>query len=86
MPFIKPRIKKMVRTRITARLKDANLAVLRAYAKMIDEPVDYVLDCLIEQRLATDPDYIKHCGDDRDAPSASNGRRSRGHTSAPLDT
>ena len=58
MPLIKPRTRGKEFTRLITLLDQENYEALHAYAQFIGEPVDYVLNQLVDTVLAKDKEYI----------------------------
>lgn len=67
MPVIQPRTRGKRFARIIVRLDVANDDTLCAYAAFIDEPVDYVVNQLVEVVLARDKDYLRWRADHPDS-------------------
>ncbi|MGH9161950.1 MAG: hypothetical protein ACRD2X_18440 [Vicinamibacteraceae bacterium] len=65
MPFIKTRTRKIRMIRHTSRLTEGNREALYAYARMLNDTTDYVLNQLIERVLATDKDFVAWRDDER---------------------
>ena len=58
MPVIKPRTRGKRFVRHTTRLDHANNETLYAYAQFIGEPVEYVLNQLVETFLGKDKEFL----------------------------
>ena len=57
MPVIKPRTRGKDFVRLIALLEQENYQTVHAYAQFIGEPVDYVLNQLVDTVLAKDKEY-----------------------------
>jgi hypothetical protein len=58
MPFIKPRTRGKEFARLITLLEHENYETLHAYAQFIGEPVDYILNQLVDTALAKDKEYV----------------------------
>ena len=58
MPLIKPRTRGKAFARLTTRLKRETNETLYAYAEFLGEPVEYVLNELIDTILAKDKEFM----------------------------
>jgi len=58
MPVIKPRTRGKEFVRLITLLEQENYEALHAYAQFIGEPVDYVLNQLVDIVLAKDKEYV----------------------------
>ena len=58
MPLIKPRTRGKAFTRLTTRLEHETNETLHAYAQFLGEPVEYVLNQLIDTMLAKDKEFV----------------------------
>ena len=59
MPLIKPRTRGKEFIRLVSRLERETNETLYAYAEFLGEPVEYVLNELIDTVLAKDKDFLK---------------------------
>ncbi len=59
MPLIKPRTRGKDMVRLISRLDRENHDALEAYAAFIGEPIEYVLNELIDTVLARDKEFVK---------------------------
>ena len=58
MPLIKPRTRGKEFVRLITSLEQENFEALHAYAQFIGEPVEYVLNQLVDTVLARDKEYV----------------------------
>jgi len=58
MPLIKPRTRGKEFVRLITSLEQENFEALHAYAQFIGEPVEYVLNQLVDTVLAKDKEYV----------------------------
>jgi hypothetical protein len=58
MPLIKPRPRGKEPIRLITRLEHETSETLHAYSKFIGEPVEYVLNQLIDKLLAKDKEFV----------------------------
>lgn len=58
MPLIKPRTRGKKFVRLMTRLEDETNETLYAYAQFLGEPVEYVLNQLIDTVLAKDKEFV----------------------------
>jgi hypothetical protein len=58
MPLIKPRTRGKQFVRLITRLEHENNETLHAYGRFLGEPVDYVLNQLIDTVLARDKEFV----------------------------
>jgi len=58
MPVIKPRTRGKEFVRLITLLEQENYEALHAYAQFIGEPVDYVLNQLVDTVLVKDKEYV----------------------------
>ena len=63
MSLIKPRTRGKHLVRLVTRLDRENLETLQAYAQFIGEPIEYVLNEVIDTVLAKDKDFAKWRGE-----------------------
>ena len=59
MPLIKPRTRGKHIVRHIAKLYNENNETLYAYAQFLGEPTEYVLNQLIESKLAKDKEFVE---------------------------
>lgn len=59
MPVIQPRTRGKRFARIIVRMDVENDETLCAYAAFLDEPVDYIVNQLVDTVLARDKDYLR---------------------------
>jgi hypothetical protein len=59
MPLIKPRTRGKQLVRHIAKLYCENHETLHAYAQFLGEPTEYVLNQLIESKLAKDKEFVQ---------------------------
>lgn len=79
MPLIKPRTRGKQMVRLITRLDRENNEALYAYAQFLGEPVEYVLNQLVDTVLAKDKDYVAWRADHRQScvPHTTSRRRGR---------
>ena len=58
MPLIKPRTRGKQFVRLITRLEHENNETLHAYGRFLGEPVEYVLNQLIDTVLARDKEFV----------------------------
>ena len=58
MPLIKPRTRGKQFVRLITRLEHENNEALYAYAQFLGEPVEYILNQLIDTVLAKDKEFV----------------------------
>jgi hypothetical protein len=58
MPLIKPRTRGKQFVRLITRLEQENNETLHAYGRFLGEPVEYVLNQLIDTVLAKDREFV----------------------------
>ena len=58
MPLIKPRTRGKQFVRLITRLEHENNETLHAYGRFLGEPVEYVLNQLIDTVLAKDKEFV----------------------------
>ena len=58
MPLIKPRTRGKAFARLTTRLEHETNETLYAYAQFLGEPVEYVLNQVIDTVLAKDKEFV----------------------------
>jgi len=58
MPLIKPRTRGKQFVRLITRLEHENNEALHAYGRFLGEPVEYVLNQLIDTVLAKDKEFV----------------------------
>ena len=75
MPLIKPRTRGKEFTRLVTRLEHETNETLHAYAQFLGEPVEYVLNQVIDTVLAKDKEFViwrvahpQPCAPQRKAP------------------
>ena len=80
MPLIKPRTRGKQMVRLITRLDRENNEALYAYAQFLGEPVEYVLNQLVDTVLAKDKDYVAWRADHRQScvPHPTSRRRGAG--------
>ena len=58
MPLIKPRTRGKQFVRLITRLEHENHETVHAYARFLGEPVEYILNQLIDTILAKDKEFV----------------------------
>jgi len=58
MPLIKPRTRGKQFVRLITRLEQENHGTVHAYARFLGEPVEYILNQLIDTVLAKDKEFV----------------------------
>lgn len=83
MPLIKPRTRGKQMVRLITRLDRENNEALYAYAQFLGEPIEYVLNQLVDTVLAKDKDFVAWRADHRQScvPHPTSRRRGTGATS-----
>jgi len=83
MPLIKPRTRGKQMVRLITRLDRENNEALYAYTQFLGEPVEYVLNQLVDTVLAKDKDFVAWRADHRQScvPHHTSRRRGTGSTS-----
>jgi hypothetical protein len=82
MPLIKPRTRGKQMVRLITRLDRENNEALYAYAQFLGEPIEYVLNQLVDTVLAKDKDFVVWRADHRQSCVPRPGSRRRGARSA----
>jgi len=82
MPLIKPRTRGKQFVRLITRLEHESNETLHAYSQFLQEPVEYVLNQLIDTVLAKDKEFVAWRREHPQScvPRAKTTRKSRGTT------
>lgn len=83
MSLIKPRTRGKQMVRLITRLDRENNETLYAYSQFLGEPIEYVLNQLVDTVLAKDKDFVAWRTDHRQScvPRPTSRRRGTGSTS-----
>jgi len=78
MPLIKPRTRGKQMVRFITRLDRENNETVYAYAQFLGEPIEYVLNQLVDTVLAKDKDFVAWRAEHRQSCVPRPGSRRRG--------